>query len=379
MLCHRILPLVIVGSFAVCGVAQSAPKVAIPEFPGSTSSTPVQSPSATLPQQPVTSAAPSAPETHPQAPEQPETIQSTTPEKMEGAAIAKPARPLTKAEQKAARKRQKEAEKEAKEAEEDKKFLKMQGGDLVAPTLDANGNPIHLAPCSKKDKTCRKKRKSLLKRKTVGMKIENGTLTVDGWTGKARLNYDISELKFLYVWSPGIGTTVISNQNFPGAKEEKDAVKGNTLTVTTADNHEIQLTSENPLMGKSKKSLSMWVATDSEYNLPARYPAFGYGSTAKAPYNWPGSLPMSEKERKLTAHAPPLPKGMEAKQLELPCVNVRPGEEIKPVKLNGYTYTPKPCAAKPQVTEALSTNGERPPDGAGAASTGVADPAAQRK
>jgi len=311
-------------------------------------------------------------------PEKPETIQPATPEQMEGAPVAKPARPLTKAEEKAARKRQKEAEKKAKEAEQEKKFLKMQGGDLVAPTLDANGNAIHLAPCSKKDKVCQKKRKGLLKRKTMGMKIENGTLTVDGWTGKARLNYDISELKFLYVWAPGMGTTVISNQNFPGAKEEKDALKGNTLTVMTADNHQIQLTSDNPLLNKNKKSLSMWVATDPDFNLSSRYPALGYGSTAKAPYNWPGALPMTEKDLKLIAHAPPLPKGMEAKQMELPCVNARPGEEIKPVKLNGHTYTPKACPIKPQVTEALSANGERPPD-AGAASTGVVDPALQSK
>ncbi|MBS1815501.1 MAG: hypothetical protein JSS87_11545 [Acidobacteria bacterium] len=322
---HRFLPLFIIGMFAVQGVAQAPPNG------------------------------------------------------MEEPTVMKAAHPLTKAEEKAEKKRQKEAEKKAKEAEEETKFLKLQGDDLVAPTLDADGNPIHLAPCSKKDKVCQKKRKALLKRKSVGMKIENGTLTVDGWTGKARLNYEISELKFLYVWAPGIGTTVISNQNFPGAKEEKDALKGNTLTVTTADNHEIQLTSDNLLIGKGKKGLSMWVATDSNYNLSARYPAFGYGSTAKAPYNWPGTRPMTEKDLKIIAHAPALPKEMQAKQMELPCVNVRSGEEIKPVKLNGYTYTPKPCGAKPHITEAYSTaTGERPPDGAGAASTGVADPATQQ-
>lgn len=409
----RMLPLVAVVSLMMQGIAaqSSKPQVSIPDFPGATS-TPSTTELPPLPRQggtqqtttdklppvppqqqsvpadvspvPAQQTAP-APASAPAASTQPseEKIEPTTPAQMEGSpALEKPAKPLTKSEEKALRKKQKEDEKKAKEAEEEKKFLKLQGDDIVAPTLDADGNPIHLAPCSKKDKVCQKKRKALLKKKTAGMKIENGTLTVDGWTGKARLNYDISEVKFLYVWVPGMGTTIISTQNFPGAKEQKDALKGNTLSVKTADDHLIQLNSDNPLMGKSKKSLSMWVATDADYNLTAKYPTFGYGSTAKAPYNWPGTRPLSEKEQKQlqASHAPPLPKGMETKQMELPCVNVKPGEEIKPVKLNGITYTPKPCAVKGAAPGAYSTaEGERPPDGSGAASTGVADPAISGK
>lgn len=292
---------------------------------------------------------------------------------MENAPVAAPPKKLTKAQEKELRKKEKEDEKKAKEAEAEKNYLKMQGDDLVAPTLDADGNPIHLAPCSKKDKVCQKKRKEILKgKKKLGMKIENGTLTVDGWTGKARLNYDISEVKFLYIYAPGIGTTIVSNQNFPGAKEEKNAIKGKTMTVTTADGHSLQLASDEPLMGNDKKTLSMWVATDAEYNPGSKYPTFGYGSTAKAPYNWPGTRPLNEKEQKMFAKAPPLPKEMVARQMELPCVNVRPGEPIKPVKLNGITYTPKPCA---KGTPGATAPGQTAPDGSGAASTGVPDPA----
>lgn len=343
--------------------AQSSSKsVSIPEFPGA----------ATAP------ASPRAPVQQPSQTSEPQAPALAVSPRVEAVPAFSSKKPLSKAEEKALRKKEREAEKKAKEAEAEKSFLKMQGDDLVAPTLDADGNPIHLAPCSKKDKVCQKKRKALLKGKgkKLGMKIENGTLTVDGWTGKARLNYDISEMKFLYIFSPGIGTTIISNQNFPGAKEEKNALAGKTMTVSTSDGHVLQLSSDEPLMGSEKKTMSMWVTTDAAYSPGSRYPSFGYGSTAKAPYNWPGTRPLTEKEQEMFAKAPPLPRDMVAKQMELPCVNVRPGEPIKPVKLNGITYTPKPC---PRGTPGAIASGERPLDGSGAASTGVPDKAVTRR
>ncbi len=57
------------------------------------------------------------------------------------------------------------------------------------------------------------------------MKIENGTLTVDGWTGKARLNYDISEVKFLYVSIPGQGTVIASMEQFPNSSPQKERAR----------------------------------------------------------------------------------------------------------------------------------------------------------
>src|ERR1700723_452370 len=53
--------------------------------------------------------------------------------------------------------------------------------------------------------------------KTTSVSITRGTLTVDGMTGKAALNYEIKDLKYIYFFVPGIGTTVVSNSPFPGA------------------------------------------------------------------------------------------------------------------------------------------------------------------
>ncbi len=82
---------------------------------------------------------------------------------------------------------------------------------------------------------------------------------------------------------------------------------------------------------------------DASYTYAAKYPMFGYGSSARAPYNWPGGRPLTEAEKKLSAKAPPLPKGLEAKQMVLPCQKVNPGEQPKPVKINGIMMTPPAC------------------------------------
>src|ERR1700743_3211210 len=85
--------------------------------------------------------------------------------------------------------------------------------------------------------------------KTVAVSISRGILTVDGLTGKAALNYEIKDLKYLYFYVPGIGTTVVSNDPFPGAVEQKHAFDNKTLTITVNE-HVVQLSSENRLLGK---------------------------------------------------------------------------------------------------------------------------------
>ncbi len=223
--------------------------------------------------------------------------------------------------------------------------------DASAATLDANGKPVELAPCAHKDKECIKKRKALLHHKELGMKIENGTLTVDGWTGKARLNYDIHDVKFLYVSIPGIGTVVASMQQFPNSVQQKEALDGKTLTLKTPDDHIVQLSSDETLV--DKKEHVFFVLLDKTYVQPGRFPTMGYGTVAQAPYNWPGARPMTANEQKQSASAPPLPSGMQAKQVQLPCQNVSPGQKPTPVKLNGITMVPEPCktpAAPPSST-----------------------------
>jgi hypothetical protein len=140
--------------------------------------------------------------------------------------------------------------------------------------------------------------------KQTPMDIVQGTLTVDGWTGKARMNYDIADLKFLYVWAPGVGTVVISNGWFEAGDIQLHAFAGNTLTVN-ANGHTIQVTSEKPML--SKKETSAFVYVDTSYNVASSFPVMGYGNSDHQPYAWPGA-----KNVQLAAAgavvAPPLPK-----------------------------------------------------------------------
>jgi hypothetical protein len=143
------------------------------------------------------------------------------------------------------------------------------------------------------------------------MTIERGVLTVDGWTGKADLNYQIPDFKFAYIWVPGLGTAVISHDFFKGSKLQVDAFDGNMLTVKI-DEHTLQLTSERPLLpskGKKVKTESAYVALDTTYAHPSLFPVFGYGDTGVAPFKWPGSLADLHRN----PDAPPLPPGIKPK------------------------------------------------------------------
>jgi hypothetical protein len=150
--------------------------------------------------------------------------------------------------------------------------------------------------------------------KMTPVSISAGTLTVDGWTGKARLNYDIADLKFLYFYAPGIGTTIVSQNSFPGAKEQSGAFSGKSLKITV-DGHPIELASDKLLLGK--KPVSAWVAVDRGFMLPAKFPVFGYGAAIKAPYVWPGSK--ENAASKGAAEAPPLPPDITPTLLLAPC------------------------------------------------------------
>jgi hypothetical protein len=180
----------------------------------------------------------------------------------------------------------------------------------VSAQVGPDGKPLAAAPAGKsgkKDKDKDKKKKKEKAPKLTPISIAQGTLTVDGWTGKARLNYDIPDLKYVYMWAPGIGTVVVSNVKFPLGKEEKDAFSGNTLTVD-ANGHTIQLYSEKRLL-KDKKPESAWVYVDSAYRFPSTYPVMGYGNTIAAPYAWPGAKNV-QLAKAGVAPPPPLPKNL---------------------------------------------------------------------
>jgi hypothetical protein len=198
--------------------------------------------------------------------------------------------------------------------------------------------------------------------------IRSGTLTVDGWTNKARINFNIPDLKYIYVYVPGIGTTIVSPGPFPGATEQAGAFKDNILRVTV-EGHLIELTSERELLGS--RSQNAWVAVDREFVLPTKYPTIGYGMTMQAPYVWPGSkqegveagvnmkkapaLPLDM----LAAPLSPCPTGMIRKigppaqpgqiEAEQPCVTI----QARPVSTNAANATPSNA-------ETLATTPTRP-------------------
>ncbi len=135
--------------------------------------------------------------------------------------------------------------------------------------------------------------------KKVPVTIEQGTLTVDGWTGKARLNYEIDDLKYLYIYAPGIGNTVVSTLPFPGATAQKNAFDGKTLTISVGE-HQLQIAGEKPLLHQ-KHPVPAYVLVDREYSRESRFPVMGYGPLRRAPYAWPAA-------KAVETRAPALPK-----------------------------------------------------------------------
>jgi hypothetical protein len=202
---------------------------------------------------------------------------------------------------------------------------------------DENGKKLH-APKEKPPKT-------------VAVSISRGTLTVDGMTGKAALNYEIKDLKYIYFYVPGIGTTVVSNDPFPGAVEQKRAFDDKTLTVNVGE-HVLQLSSDNRLLGKTPESA--FVLVDKNFSVPTKFPVMGYGPIRVAPYAWPGSK--SNDDVKSTVEAPPLPADLRPKLLLEPCPpgQMRPaGPPTQP----GQTAAPQPCV--PIVTRFATSGANR--------------------
>jgi hypothetical protein len=170
--------------------------------------------------------------------------------------------------------------------------------------------------------------------KLVPVDIVHGKLTIDGLIAKAGLNFQIIDLKYFYIWVPGLGTAIISNQPFAGATLEGGALDGSTLVVSV-DGHRLELSCDRPLLvtkeekkeeskeerdeakqkpvkadakkpNKKDKPVAMYVAIDRNWQKPSSYPEFGYGDLSKAPYSWPGTLADLSPNSK----APPLPDNL---------------------------------------------------------------------
>jgi hypothetical protein len=226
------------------------------------------------------------------------------------------------------------------------------------PVFDANGKPVFQTATNLgyDDKGRKIPVKKVKPPRMTPVSISAGTLTVDGWTGKARLNYDIADLKFMYIYAPGIGIAVVSQNQFPGAKEQPGAFNDKTLRITV-DGHPMELASEKRLLGK--KPQAAWVAVDRGFQLPSKFPVFGYGSATRAPYAWPGSK--QSVAAKGPVQAPPLPPDVRPALLLALC----PAGMMRPAGppvLPGQKAVEQPCVPiKPAASTAASIPATTPP------------------
>lgn len=225
--------------------------------------------------------------------------------------------------------------------------LKQQRDKKGHPLFDTQGRPVFQTPTDLGyDEHGKKLHAAKIKEpKMTPVSISRGTFTVDGMIGKAELNYEIPDFKYMYLYAPGIGTIVVSNVPFPGAKEQKNAFDDTALTVYAGD-HKLQLASDKRLLGK--KPEAAYVLVDRTFNPPSKYPVVGYGSTLKAPYVWPGGKPNSEIAGAFVK-APAIPQNLEPVLLLSPC----PAGQMRkaaPPTLPGQAAPAQPCVLIPKGT-----------------------------
>jgi hypothetical protein len=207
------------------------------------------------------------------------------------------------------------------------------------PLFDDGGNPVMQtsADMGYDEKGKKIHVKNVKQPKMISVSVQRGILTVDGMAGKAGLNYEIKDLKFIYLYAPWIGITIVSHAPFPGSIEEQNAFDDKTLTVTV-DSHKLQLYSDRRLLGK--KPEAAYVAVDRSFRLPAQFPVIGYGETLRPPYAWPGSRENAALKGPIAP--PPLPVSLRPVTLLQPCP---PGQMRMPGKtpLPGEDLPPQPC------------------------------------
>lgn len=216
--------------------------------------------------------------------------------------------------------------------------VKQQRDKKGHPLFDEGGKPVFQTPTELGyDENGKKLHIPKIKPpKMTPVTISRGTLSVDGLTAKAALNYQIADLKYIYLFAPGIGIAVVSDEPFPGATKQPGAFDGKTLTVKTAE-HVLQLGSDKALLGKEAKPA--YVLMDRQFSLPAAAPVMGYGTTRKAPYAWPGAKPNAILAG---LDAPPVPASMMPTQLLQPC----PAGQMRqpaPAALPGQPAPAQPC------------------------------------
>ncbi len=186
------------------------------------------------------------------------------------------------------------------------------------PRFDEDGRPVMQTPTELGYDENGKKIKPEKEKAPKGrpVTISRGTFTVDGVIGKVALNYDIANLRYLYLYVPGMGVTVVSDAPFDGAREQKEAFNGKSLTVTV-DGHALEVASERPLLGERPESA--FVRLDREFVLPSPYPQVGYGVVLTRPYGWPGSKANAAVPTTGLVQAPAIPANLLPEPPPPPC------------------------------------------------------------
>ncbi|SEF58091.1 hypothetical protein SAMN05421819_0487 [Bryocella elongata] len=223
------------------------------------------------------------------------------------------------------------------------------------PEFDEKGKPVFqtAADLGYDEKGHKIKEKKEKEPRKTPVSISRGTFTVDGVIGKAALNYDIADLKYLYFYVPGEGTVVVSNAPFAGAQEQKGAFNDASLKVN-ADGHEMELASEKRLLGK--KPESAFVLVDRDFKLPSKFPVVGYGTLRKPPYAWPGAK-LSEA-LKGPVQPPPIPEDLRPTLARQKCPA---GQVPGPANAKGLTpCVAAPKAVTPAAAPATATPGANP-------------------
>jgi hypothetical protein len=235
--------------------------------------------------------------------------------------------------------------------------VKQQRDKKGHPLFDAQGKPVMQTAqeLGYDERGKRIKAKKEKPPKMTPVAISRGTFTVDGVIGKAALNYDIPDLKYIYLYVPGIGVAVVSHTPFVGAQEQRNAFNGKSLSVTVGE-HTLEIASDKPLLGKKQKPSSAFVRVDREFALPTQYPAVGYGQVLARPYGWPGSKGNSTLGGPV--QPPPLPVNLLPVQLLQPC----PAGQMRkasPAALPGAAAPDATCVPiKPAASQSTGTTGQ---------------------
>jgi hypothetical protein len=157
--------------------------------------------------------------------------------------------------------------------------------------------------------------------KRIDAKVTGGILTVDGLVAKVDLNYDIHRSGYIYFFSPGVGTAVVSRVEMPGSTRVPGAIRGSSIAFTF-EGHSFALENDDvltisaqavdaPLIKarkqKAKETHDIYVVLDANARALYRTPQVGFGDTRVAPYVFPLSDTQPKDTYAHMVQPPPMP------------------------------------------------------------------------